>query len=183
MSDSGKSKMSLMVKPVIDESKTVGGNILGFAAGHLGFNNLVPTSFRTGWQGALTSVVILLAGLFAASRFEHPLLKSTFHGLSAYSFIKGVNQGTKMLPAVNGLGAFQIPQGAIDVLNKVFPNLGDAEPIAWTAQKFPIYNHNASFGEVVDQTYEVVDDGHARMNGYEYTAQTVNDFAFGIKAA
>lgn len=170
-----------MFKPILDKSKTAGAVLSGFMAGHLAFNNAVPTSFRTGMQGTIAALVIFVAGLFVATKVKNEHIQNGLIGLSTYSGIKALNNLTTLAPAVNGLGAFALPQAAVDFIHKITPNLGEPEPVAWNNQNIPIYNADRMNGiDAIEQTYEVVD---SQIRGIEAYEPDLGNSAYSIKAA
>lgn len=151
-----------MLKPFIQPAAKVGAAIVGFTSGHLAFSNMPASLKGGGLKGFGIALAIALVSIFASTKVKNVHLQNGMLGLGVYSGVKAVNALTNIVPntTTQGLGAYQLPKGAIDVLNKLFPTLGAAEPIHVDFSGMEIYDHTADLGNAVDQTYEFV-------NGYE----------------
>jgi hypothetical protein len=173
--DSGKMGM---LKPFIQPAAKVGAAIVGFTSGHLAFSNMPASLKGGGLKGFGIALAIALVSIFASTKVKNVHLQNGMLGLGVYSGVKAVNSLTTIVPTTTqGLGAYQLPKGAIDVLNKLFPTLGAAEPIHVDFSGMEIYDHTADLGNAVDQTYEFVngyegvgameDDSRVSLAGYE----------------
>lgn len=167
-----------MLKPFIQPAAKVGAAIVGFTSGHLAFSNMPASLKGGGLKGFGIALAIALVSIFASAKLKNVHLQNGMLGLGIYSGVKAVNALTNIVPTTTqGLGAYQLPKGAIDVLNKLFPTLGAAEPIHVDFSGMEIYDHRADLGNAIDQTYETInaydgvgaieDDTRISLAGYD----------------
>jgi hypothetical protein len=159
--DTGKggNKALSLFKPMLNPMKQVGEGLVGFSAGHVAFSNMPSALKGTGLKGFGIGLAIAFLSIFISTKVKNDHVKNGLYGFSLYSGIKAVNSlmtNTQVDPTVKGLGAYQLPAGAVNILNKMFPNLGAAEPIHVDFSGMEIYDRNADLGAAVDQTYEFV---------------------------
>lgn len=170
VSKSGKSAIDF--KQIMKQTAGLGTSVLGFASGHIAFN-MAPPAFKSGVKGILAAVLLVLVGGFIAVKATTVEPSQTTSvkrnsmigfgtGIGTFGVIKAINIGFGMMPVVGAqtatAGIEGIPQGLRNVVTKMFPNLGEADPIPFTqVGDMDIYAPGEDIGvNAVDTEYEFV---------------------------
>lgn len=165
-----------MLKPFMQPAAKLGAATAGFVLAHVGYTK-TPANFKTGLQGFAIALTLAIATIWGSTKVKNEHVKNGMLGLGLYSSVKAVNALTGIVPTkMEGLGAFELPKGAKDVINMLFPTLGAAEPIHVDFSGMQIYDQNADLGNAVDQTYEFMDgtDGIGNFASDVFKSITAN---------